>query len=251
MPALSIIPAAAVMDETLTPTQLRVLCAIGIHTDKLGGNVWASVRTLAKEANVAERTVQAACAVLVERGYLKVIPRVGQTNLYEVQLEVHRGVNTDALLHRDAGEGVQELVRGRGAAADAPKRPQRTTPKSNESSEAERAVLQALWTTYPKRPEPHSFPAALKALVPVLRAGVDGARIVRSVQRYAAHCLLNKTEPQYVKSMPRFFADDFWKAYDVVLVHGRTREEWARSGQDVAKFDALVGNLNTPTQRSA
>jgi hypothetical protein len=243
MPNLSIIPAAAVMDETLTPTQLRVLCAIGIHTDKLGGNVWTSVRTLAKEANVAERTVQTACAVLVERGYLKVVPRVGQTNLYEVQL--------DAPLHRDAGEGVQELVRGRGAAADAPKRPQRTTPKSNESSEAERAVLQALWTTYPKRPEPHSFPAALKALVPVLRAGVDGARIVRAVQRYATHCLLNKTEAQYVKSMPRFFADDFWKAYDVVLVHGRTREEWARSGQDVSKFDALAGTLNTPTQRSA
>ncbi len=98
MPALSIIPAAAVMDESLTPTQLRVLCAIGIHTDKLGGNVWTSVRTLAKEANVAERTVQAACAVLVERGYLKVVPRVGTTNLYEVQL--------DAGVHAPAGEGV-------------------------------------------------------------------------------------------------------------------------------------------------
>lgn len=240
MPALSIIPAAAVMDESLTPTQLRVLCAIGIHTDKLGGNVWASVRTLAKEANVAERTVQAACAVLVERGYLKVIPRIGSTNLYEVQL--------DAPLHRPAGEGVQELLRGRGAPAAAPKRPQRTTPKNNESSEAERAVLQALWTKYPKRPEPHSFPAALKALVPVLRAGVDGARIVRAVERYATHCQLNKTEAQYVKSMPRFFADEFWRAYDVVLVHGRTREEWARSGQDVAKFDAMAATL---TQRSA
>lgn len=244
MPALSIIPAAAVMDESLTPTQLRVLCAIGIHTDKLGGNVWASVRTLAKEANVAERTVQAACAVLVERGYLKVVPRVGTTNLYEVQL--------DAGVHPVAGEGVQELLRGRGAPAAAPKRPQRTTPKSNESSEAERAVLQALWTKYPKRPEPHSFPAALKALVPVLRAGVDGARIVRAVERYATHCQLNKTEPQYVKSMPRFFADEFWRAYDVVLVHGRTREEWARSGQDVSKFDALAqSQAGTLTQRSA
>lgn len=240
MPSLSIIPARAVMDQTLTPTQLRVLCAIGIHTNKLGGNVWASVRTLAKEAGVAERTVQLACAVLVERGYLKVTPRVGTTNLYEVQL--------DAGVHPDAGEGVHELLRGRGAPADAPKRPQGTTPKGNESSAEERAVLQALWTTYPKRPEPHSFPAALKALVPVLRAGVDGARIIRAVERYATHCRLNQTEPQYVKSMPRFFADEFWKAYDVVLVHGRTREEWARSGQDVSKFDSLAATL---TQRSA
>lgn len=240
MPSLSIIPARAVMDQRLTPNQLRVLCAIGIHTDKLGGNVWTSVRTLAREANVSERTVQTACVVLVEYGYLRVVPRPGSTNLYEVQL--------DAPPQPASGEGVQELVRGRGATATAPKRPQGTTPKHSESSAEERAVLQALWTTYPKRPEPHSFPAALKALVPVLRAGVDGARIIRAVERYAAHCRLNQTEPQYVKSMPRFFADDFWKAYDVVLVHGRTREEWARSGQDVSKFDSLAATL---TQRSA
>jgi hypothetical protein len=45
--------------------------------------------------------------------------------------------------------------------------------------------------------------------------------------------------------MPRFFADDFWRAYDVVLVQGRTREEWARSGQDVSKFDRLLAEQST------
>ena len=239
MPSLSIIPARAVMDESLTPNQLRVLCAIGIHTDKLGGNVWTSVRTLAREANVSERTIQSACVVLVERGYLKVVRRPGSTNLYEVQL--------DAPPTLASGEGVQELLREGGAIAAAPKRPQGTTPKNNVSAD-EKAVLDALWSKYPKRPEPHSYPAALKALVPVLRTGVEGARIVRAVDRYATHCQLNHTEPQYVKSMPRFFADEFWRAYDVVLVHGRTREEWARSGQDVSKFDAMVA---TQTQRSA
>lgn len=231
MPALSIIPAAAVMDATLTPTQLRVLCAIGIHTNKLGGNVWTSVRTLAKEANVSERTVQAACVVLVERGYLKVIPRVGQTNLYEVQL--------DAGVRPAAGEGVQELLREGGAEAAAPKRPQGTAPKNNDSAEV-KAVLDALWTIYPKRPEPHSYPAALKALAPVLRAGAEGARIVRAAERYAAHCRLNQTEAQYVKSMPRFFADEFWKAYDVPVVFGQTREQWRSHGKDVSQWDRLL-----------
>jgi hypothetical protein len=28
--------------------------------------------------------------------------------------------------------------------------------------------------------------------------------------------------------------------YDVPMVHGRTREEWARSGQDVLEFDRLL-----------
>jgi hypothetical protein len=66
--------------------------------------------------------------------------------------------------------------------------------------------------------------------------------LVRAAERYATHCALNKTEPQYVKSLPRFFADDFWRAYDVALVHGRTREEWARSGQDVLVFDQLLAD---------
>ena len=58
MPNLSIIPAHAVRDERLTDTQIRVLCAIGTFTNKLGGNVWASVPTLAKQSSLSTRSVQ-------------------------------------------------------------------------------------------------------------------------------------------------------------------------------------------------
>jgi len=87
MPYLSIIPAAAVADGRLSDTHIRVLCAIGTHTNKLGGNVWASVGTLAKESNLSERTVQRSVLALVECGYITRTERVGRTNLYEVSLQ--------------------------------------------------------------------------------------------------------------------------------------------------------------------
>ena len=247
MPSLSIIPARAVMDRSLTPTQLRVLCAVGIHTNRLGGGVWTSVNTLADEAGVSRSTVQRACRELEASGYLRCLERPGRTNLYEVVLDEPMTQVTGDTGRTGEAPPRSQLCGPTPVIAVTPERPKRTSPK-NEYGEAEREIVNHIWRVYPKRPEPHSYPAALKAIVPLLRQGVDGGRLLRSAERYAAHCGLNKTEPQYVKSMPRFFADDFWKAYDVVLVHGRTREEWARSGQDVSKFDSLAATI---TQRSA
>lgn len=222
MPNLSIIPARAVMDRELTPTQLRVLCAIGIHTNKLGGGVWTSVRTLASEAGVSERTVQTACGVLVERGYLTVVARPGRSNLYEVQLDAP----------------PQELLHPTPAIAAAPERPQRTTPKPQGATKAE---LDALGAVYPERPEPPIWPAVVKELNALLWDGVPFEKIRRCAERYAVHCRLNQTDPKYVKTLHRWLADGMWRTYDVLTVHGRTREEWKRSGQDVLEFDRLAG----------
>lgn len=235
MPNLSIIPARAVGDPALDASAVRVLCAVGLHTDATGGNVWTSVNTLARESGVSESTVHRAISTLVEHGYLRVIPRTGKTNLYEV------------ILQRPEPElsGVSPVTPG-GVTGDrggvswvTPKRPQRTPPK-NDYTAQEGEVIDAVWQVYPKRPEPHPFLAARKAIVSVLRAGASPTAVIRAAKRYATHCSLNKTEPQFVKSIPRFFADDVWRVYDVPLVHGRTREEWARSGQDVLEFDRLL-----------
>jgi len=224
MPNLSIIPARAVMDQTLTPTQLRVLCAIGIHTNKLGGGVWTSVKTLASEAGVAERTVQTACQALVERGYLTIIPRPGRSNLYEVRLDAP----------------PQELVHPTPAVAAAPERPKRTTPKLPS---VEREYIDALILAYPERPEPPLYPAVRREVNTLVHSGVNMLTLVRAAERYATHCALNHTEPKYVKTLHRWLADGIWKVYDVQTVHGRTREEWKRSGQDVLEFDRLAGYL--------
>jgi DNA-binding transcriptional ArsR family regulator len=231
MPNLSIIPARAVGDPALDASHVRVLCAVGLHTDASGGNVWTSIATLARESGVSESTVHRAINTLEEHGYLRVIPRTGRTNLYEVILQRPEGVSsvTPGGVTGDRG-GVSWVT---------PKRPKRTPPK-NDYTAQEAEVIDAVWRAYPKRPEPHPFLAARKAIVAVLREGASGTSVVRATQRYATHCALNKTEPQYVKSIPRFFADEFWKVYDVAMVHGRTREEWARSGQDVLEFDRLL-----------
>ena len=228
MPNLSIIPAAAVMDRDLTHTQLRVLCAIGVHTDKLGGNVWTSVKTLADEAGVSERTVQTACQALTERGYLRITTRSGRTNLYEVVL------NTPP----QSAAPPQQLVHPTPAIAAAPKRPKGTTPKTWGVAQE---VVESLVGAYPERPEPVIWPAVRKEMNALAQEGVAMDRIIRAARRYATHCSLNGTEPKYVKTLHRWLADGIWKVYDVQTVHGRTREEWRRSGQDVLEFDRLAG----------
>jgi len=233
MPNLSIIPAQAVMDPDLSHTQLRVLCAIGMHTNRLGGGVWTSLNTLADEAGVSRKTVQRSCEELVARGYLRITERPGTTHLYEVVLDP--GQNPSHL--GDLGVGSSGRPGGQ-VIAVTPKRPKRTTPPNVFSAE-EQEIVDALWKTYPKRPEPPPFIPVRKAVVDLLRAGTSGERLIRAAHRYATHCQLNHTEPQYVKSLHRFLTDGAWEVYDVKTVHGRTREEWARSGQDVLEFDRL------------
>ena len=228
MPNLSIIPARAVMDRDLSHTQLRVLCAIGVHTDKLGGNVWTSVKTLAQEAGVGERTVQTACQALAERGYLRITTRPGRTNLYEVVLDTPP----------QGAAPPQQLVHPTPAVAAAPKRPQGTTPKLPGASKEELTALEA---TYPERPEPIVWSPVVKELNALIRDGVPFERVRRAAARYAVHCELNQTDPKYVKTLHRWLADGVWRTYDVLTVHGRTREEWRRSGQDVLEFDRLAG----------
>lgn len=226
MPNLSIIPAQAVMDRDLTATHLRVLCAIGLHTNKLGGGVWTSLNTLADEAGVSRSTVKRACEELETRGYLRRTERPGTTHLYEVVLDPgHLGEPGV----RSSGRTDTQVI------AVTPKRPKRTTPH-NELVE----LVDALKAVYPKRPEEPPYPALLKAVDAALTAGATPDRLHRAADRYRVHCQLNATEPQYVKSLVRFLTDGVWQTYDVKTVHGRTREEWARSGQDVLEFDRLL-----------
>jgi hypothetical protein len=124
------------------------------------------------------------------------------------------------------------------AIAAAPKRPQGTTPKLPGATKDE---LRALEETYPERPEPIVWSPVVKELNALIREGVPFERVRRAAARYAVHCELNQTDAKYVKTLNRWLADGAWRAYDVLTVHGRTREEWKRSGQDVLEFDRLAG----------
>jgi hypothetical protein len=233
MPTLCIIPAAAVADPDLTDTQVRVLCAIGTFTNRLGGNVWASVDTLAKSCNLNPRTVQRAMPVLIDRGYLKGMPRVGRTTLYEVVLQpTERGVTQESL-------GDDLVVTPPPTQLSHPNG--KKNEKKNESHTTARAVCKTIWDVYPKRETPHLFPPAVRAIQECLAGGAEPNRLISAAFLYADEVRRKQIEPRYVKTIHKFFADGAWEHYtQIVLVHGRTREEWARSGQDVAEFDRLV-----------
>lgn len=218
------------MDSELTDAQVRVLCAIGTFTNKLGGNVWASVRTLAKQCNLTERSVQRALPTLVERGYLRRIERAGTTNLYEVVLQ---GVTP-------VSPGGDSSVGG-GVTPVSPKRP-RLNEEMNDRRIIAKDVLRQVWSIFPKRDTPHLYPPALRAIEQCLADGAQPTRLVIAAGQYAAEVQKNKTEPRYVRTIAKFYSDGAWEHYrPVARVYGRTREEWIRSGQDVAEFDRLAG----------
>ena len=226
MPNLSIIPAAAVADARLSDVHVRVLCAMGTHTNRLGGNVWASVATLAKESNLSERTVQRSIAALIEAGYLRKTERTGRTNLYDVLLD---GVSAESPTHVT---GVTPPP-----SAQSPKRVKERYTLTGDDTQC----MAYCWGVFPKRDMPTPYPLWVVAFRDLRMAGVSCNDIAKAAHGYAAYVAKEGTDPKFVKTIHRFFADGSWESYCVKTVGGRTRDEWAQSGQDVAEFDRLVG----------
>ncbi len=83
---LAVIPARAVTDARVTPAALRVLLAIGSHTDRNG---WCRVKedTLATMIGVSRPAVSRQVSVLRKLGYVEV-ERTGRSSRYRVVLDV-------------------------------------------------------------------------------------------------------------------------------------------------------------------
>lgn len=233
MPFLSIIPAAAVADPEVKDAHLRVLCAIGTFTSKLGGEMWASVRTLSKACDLSERTVQRALPILISRGYLRAKERPGRTTIYEVRLD-----------------GVTPVTPGGDSSVTPPptdvspeRYQERSTLTVRRIPNTEAINLAGeLVRLFPARDEPAPFPAVIKAVGACLREGVDAQDLVTAAEGYADHVERQQVEPRYRKSLVRFLTDGVWQQYREreVRVHGLTRAQWIRSGQDVQIFDTTA-----------
>ena len=233
MPQLSIIPASAVADPDLSDTHLRVLCAVGSFTSRLGGNVWASVATMANACSLSTRTVQRALPVLLERGYLTKVERTGRTTVYEVVLQQKAGVTEESPhpRHSSVTPPPTQLSHPNDKKND----------KKNDIRKAAQEVCGSIWDVYPKRDTPHLYPPAIRAIAACLEDGANPQRLVASAVLYAEEVQRKQVEPRYVKTIHKFFADGAWEHYKLQpRVYGRTREEWARSGQDVAEFDRMA-----------
>lgn len=61
------------LDNGITkPSEIAVFCAIAFHADSKTRKAFPSIKKVAKEARVGERTARSAIRVLEECGYLKV-----------------------------------------------------------------------------------------------------------------------------------------------------------------------------------
>jgi hypothetical protein len=71
MPNLCIIPQRAVTDRTLLDSDVRLLCAIGTHTNPRGENCFAGAVLLSEEAGISRSTFFVAAKRLIEKGYVR------------------------------------------------------------------------------------------------------------------------------------------------------------------------------------
>ena len=226
MPNLSIIPAHAVADSELSDTQVRVLCAIGTFSNRLGGNVWASVQTMAKGCALSSRTVQRAIPTLIERGYLHSVERPGRTTVYEIALEPLTPQSPTPVTGVTTPPTTQS--------------PKRYKERYN-ITEVDKVAMEHIWSVFPKRDAPHIYLPFAEAYKFLRLAGISPNQLCSAAEAYAIAMGKAGTDRKYIKGMHRFFSDGTWENYAIPMVEGRTREEWARSGQDVTEFDRLVG----------
>lgn len=274
MPALSIIPAKAVGDTRLTDANLRVLCAIGIHSSKLGGQVWASIATLAEESGLEERSVQRAIKVLLELGYIRREERVGRTHLIDVLLDLPldlplEGTPVDKKPPKKAKGGVTPEspggdsrvgggclqshpndktndktngIRGEGG-GDGVALAANAEPRPKTEQQLVYDWLLLLGEIYPLRPEPINMVRLLRIVkaIPELRDRMVQEAALVGAKAYAHQVAVEGTEPKYVASIYRFVEEAGWRNWGLRVeprVHGLTRQQWIRTGQDVAVWDA-------------
>lgn len=103
------------------------------------------------------------------------------------------------------------------------------------------ALTDEILTLYPERDTPHNLFYARDGVRNALKDGADPDDLIRAARNYRAECEREKSPLRFRIGIPRFYTDKLYRRYVAVTVYGRTREEWARSGQDVAEFDRLAG----------
>jgi hypothetical protein len=103
------------------------------------------------------------------------------------------------------------------------------------------ALTDEILVLYPERDTPHNIFYARDGVRNALKDGADPDDLLRAARNYRAECEREMSPPKFRIGVQRFYTDKLYRLYVAVTVYGRTRDEWARSGQDVAEFDRLAG----------
>ena len=114
-------------------------------------------------------------------------------------------------------------------------------PTKKEKLHFANLLVGDIHSLYPEQDTPHPHVPTRTAVMKLLDQGADPMALLRAARSYAAYCEKDATPLKYRIGSTRFYRDGIWQKYNIVTVRGRTRDEWARSGQDVAEFDRLAG----------
>ena len=100
-----------------------------------------------------------------------------------------------------------------------------------------------IFIQYPEKLEAHPIRASRDGVRVALGEGADPDDLLKAARNYRIECEREGYIKRYRIGIPRFYADRIWRRYLHATVYGRTREEWARSGQDLAEFDRLAAGI--------
>lgn len=109
-------------------------------------------------------------------------------------------------------------------------------------------VMEEIWEIYPRRAEgvDHPFVPWRSEIRDLLKKGAPAANLIRAAIRYRKEIDEgDELTRKYCLGPVRFYRDGHWRSYGQPIVHGMTREEWARAGKDVLQFDALLKEIDS------
>jgi len=208
VPNLCIIPSRALADPELTYTDLRALCAVGRFTSRDGTGVWASNATLATVAGVDERHLRRSLVTLVERGYIRKVPRTLPSGAQTTSmLSVLLDEPAPAIPPHGEGERRPE-GRAESAHAGRATAAHQTTPTNDPINDKHltATAFDAVWGEYPKRAGHNAKAAALKSFLARRAAGVSHDALLEGTRRYAVYIRATQREgTEYVMQGQRFY----------------------------------------------
>jgi hypothetical protein len=174
-----VIPAAAFFDTALTPMQIKVLGALGYHTDRSGW-CWPGMARMAELIGCTHSAVSKAVTVLEAAGYIEVARNKRKGNRYHVITRYN--VPDGPPLSADVPAGTTDPdVPPDGTSVVPPKR--NKNENSNGNNSYRQTAFEKFWFAYPNK---KAKGAAEKAFEKAL-ATTDLDTILIGVETYKAN----------------------------------------------------------------
>lgn len=210
----AIIPTAAVMDTSLTSTQMRVLMVLATFSDR-DNRSYPKQATLAEACGKARETVNRALQVLAEKGYVQVVQRWREdgsqtSNSYTVLLDgdvIAESQGCDATI---TGGVTPEDHTGCDAKRSHHEDTQLNTPTETPSVGS---VVKLIWEASPKVSKGRSSQKLLRTQIEKLLKEFPEERLRKAWQAYLDAPDTGRDDFKFVPAVDRWFRDRKFEAW--------------------------------------